>query len=87
MIIDLTLVLSIALPCVSGGSVWGVMQYRLNNLNDKVNKLEADQKDSAKEQQKDFKELNQKLDLILKEFFGLRSVLKYKEQIEIESKL
>ena len=81
---DISLILSIALPCISGGIVWGVMSNRVNNLETKVNLIELTHKEFEKEQKKEFKDINLKLDQILKEFFAIKSVLKYKEQIELE---
>lgn len=81
---DINLILSIALPCISGGTVWGVLSNRVANLEAKVALLDSGQKEFEKELKKEFKEFNTKMDNLLKGFYAIQTVLKYKEKIELE---
>lgn len=81
---DITLILSIALPCISAGTVWGITANRISNLETKVGLIDSDHREFEKELRKEFKDFNLKMDNILKEFYAIKSVLKYKERIELE---
>ena len=81
---DINLMIGIGSGIFSAGVAWGLNRGEIASLKKEIGNLKEKQKDDLMELKTDFKEIKKMLNSILIQFSSIKSVLKYKEQIEVD---